>query len=155
MFIADCKLLLRLHINASFAGCKLSESAIIKPWGGGFVIIHSQSKQDLAEMVDFSRSMSPAFGVACVGSEARLCNAHRPLDSCGPADMLLLREITLAHKQEMARTNCFSLQIMYSHLLFLCGLWFSLCVLWQEGGRVSMSVGVLEQSDGWMVCLMG
>lgn len=32
--------------------------------------------------LDFTPSKSRAFGVACVGSEARLCNAHHPLNSC-------------------------------------------------------------------------
>lgn len=58
--------------------------------------------------------------------------------------------IALVHRQEMARTNCFSLQIMYSHLLFLCGLRFAVCALRQEGGREEKLVCGWTGAERWV-----
>lgn len=86
MVMTDCKLHLRFCINARSAGCTLAESRCHHKTRRGLLSpgLNQNMICTVCLAVHLSRSMSPAFGVACVGSEARLCNAHHPLGSCCP-----------------------------------------------------------------------
>lgn len=124
------------------------KSAIIKP---GVLLSRGLNQNMIWHRLHrrgFLSLNEPAFGVACVGSEARLCNAHRPLTSCCPLICCYSGDHFSAQLGEGQNELFLTPDNVLPPALLMWALLSFLYVVRQEGGRKSVSVGVLEHSDG-------